>query len=40
MCPKREDDMVLIEIKKKKRNNLSLPNAKEFRDIKRSNVSL
>ena len=38
MCPKREDDMVLIEIKKKKKN-LSLPNAKEFRDIKRSNVS-
>ena len=37
MCPKREDDMVLTEIKKKK--NLSLPNAKEFIDIKRSNVS-
>ena len=41
MCPKREDDMVLIEIKKtnKQTNNLNVPNAREFRDIKRSNVS-
>lgn len=39
MCPKREADMFLIEIKKKQTNKLNLPNAKEFRDIKRSNVS-
>ena len=35
MCPKREDGKVSIEIKK----NLSLPNAEEFGDIKRGNVS-